>query len=65
MWQSPPQRLKQHTAVGTELAVSLEGSTAGDDAESGRESFPVALQGAAALVTGVEQQVQAGDGADF
>lgn len=65
MWQSPPQRLKQRTAVRTELAVTPEGSIAGDDAGSGRESFPVVLQGAAALVMGVEQQVQAGDGADF
>lgn len=41
-------------AVKTELTISLECSIAGDYAESGRASFPVALQGAAALVMGAE-----------
>lgn len=44
--------------------VLHECSIAGDYAESGRESFPVALQGAAALVMGAEEQVQAGDSVD-
>lgn len=54
MWQSLQQSLKQHVAVKTELAISPECSIAEDYAESSRESFPVALQGAAALVMRAE-----------